>query len=428
VLFQWLIYGDDDNDKENCLSPPLHLTYIDLTGSNLGNMGFGALVGWLEHEKKKQEINMSLSSPTIPDGIRELSLQNNHIDGTAELALSFVSAFSFHNIEPPFISSSLSCLNLSSNPLSCEFKQALFSSLASLASLRVLFLNMTGLNKTDAGALAAYISECRLTQFHASGNYMGYSGIKKILKAVERCWTLERVEMYANDIGDRGDSDDDTDDGNREIGSRRFRLEQKLESILSRNGYLKGAVRDQAFELLRYSRLLLLNRHSYHDRSHSELDLLVELVGQEGPHQSSCMHNHKCECLPIFYNPHSRAHSPAPIDRLHASDPHFPFTRLPIEIQLNILSLLAPILSSSQQIRIFEHAIDKATLPDLTLRLPPSNGGGRRVVSGGRGGLTRARDSTRIKCSWLSNFIAPITKEKQKWLELVGCDAYDQNE
>ena len=329
----------------------------------------------------------------------------NHIDGTSELALSFVSAFSFHRMEPPFISCSLSCLNLSSNPLSSEFKQALFSSLASLTSLRVLFLNMTGLNKTDAGALAAYIGECRLTRFHASANNMGYSGLKKILNAVERCWTLEKVEMYANDIGDSGDgSDDETHDGNRDSESRLLHLEQKLGSILSRNEYSKSAVRGQAFELLRYSRILLLNRHSYHDRSRSELDLLVQLVEQEAPHQSSCMHNHKCECLPTFHTPHSRTHSPVPIYPLHASNPHFPFTRLPIEIQLNILSLLAPILSSSQQIRIFEHAIDKATLPDLTLRLPPSNGGGRRTVSSGPGGLTRPRNSARIKGSRADSF------------------------
>ena len=76
MLFQRLTYGDDDNDKENYLSPPLELTYIDLTGANLGNMGFGALVAWLEHVKKKQEIKMRFSSSRIPDGIRELSLQN----------------------------------------------------------------------------------------------------------------------------------------------------------------------------------------------------------------------------------------------------------------------------------------------------------------------------------------------------------------
>lgn len=77
VLFQWLAYGDGDGvDEENndCLSRPpglLQLTNISLTSARLGDIGFGALVGWLERFKKWHQMNMS-----SPDGIRGLELQN----------------------------------------------------------------------------------------------------------------------------------------------------------------------------------------------------------------------------------------------------------------------------------------------------------------------------------------------------------------
>ncbi|KAF8804135.1 RNI-like protein [Phlegmacium glaucopus] len=422
VLFRWLAYGDkeENNDEEKCPSLPLpQLTNISLDGVRLGNMGFSALVGWLECLKQRQQMNMSISPSKPPDGIRGLSLQRNYIEGTSDLALLFVSALAFHKIEPPYIFSSLSYLNLSSNPLSLEFKQALFPSLASLPSLRVLSLTMTGLNQTDTSALAAYIGRCRLTDFNASANNIGYSGLKKILKAMRRCWTLEKVYMYGNDVGDEGGIEHESSDeyegwssGNPDLsatgisGSRWRLLERKLQRILSRNLYLKRTVRDQAFELLRCSRLLLLNQHSDHGQSHSELDLLGELVEKEVPHHPRCIDN--CECLPTFHHSHSKTSSSVPMDPHHASNSHFPFARLPIEIQLIILSQLAPILSSSQQIRIFEHAVDKTTLPDLSLRLP-SNGDGARysVHAGGP--------------------FAPTATERERWLEVVGCDAYDPN-
>ena len=368
----------------------------------------------------------------------------NNISGTSELALSFVSALSFHTTEPPYIFSSLSYLNLSSNPLSSEFKHALFSSLPSLPSLRKVFLSLTGLNPNDADAIAAYISQCRLTEFNASANKIGYKGLKKIVKAVKRCWTLEKVEIYANrgnfdeeisgrevespQSPDLSDSFSGIDD--KLIGTRIPLLEAKLKRILSRNLCMKHVVRKQAFELLKCSRLILLNHHLADDPSHSEPDLLVELVAKEVPHHSSCsIHQHNCQCLPTFHHPHSN--SPVPPDDLHASNPHSPFARLPIEIQLMILSLLAPKLSSSQLIRIFEHAIDKATLPDLSLRLPSFDG---RRTSGRTGPIMKPSDSPTIHENIEIHFrerhsliYVTNTTEKQRWLDFVGCDAYDPN-
>ena len=287
---------------------------------------------------------------------------------------------------------------------------------------------MTGLNKTDADAIAAYIGQCRLTTFNASSNYIGYRGLKKILKAMKRCWTLERADIYANGVGDMTDDDEESSSDDEEENCRypdlensqleggvlrRLQLTSWLKRILSRNLYLKRTVRDQAFELLKSSRVLLLNRRSANDETHSELDLLVELVAKEEPHHSSCsIHQHNCECLPTF---HSHP-SPVSINGTRTSNSHFPFTRLPIEIQLMVLSQLAPILSSSQQVRIFEHAIDKTTLPDLSLHLP----------SNGRGGMKMIRTLCDGK-GFSRPQVIPEKQEKQKWLELVRCDAYDPN-
>lgn len=85
VLFRWLSYGDgddgDDVGEENnsCLSRPpglLQLTNINLAGAHLGDVGFGALVGWLERLKKWHQTEMNTSSSSSPDGIRGLHLQN----------------------------------------------------------------------------------------------------------------------------------------------------------------------------------------------------------------------------------------------------------------------------------------------------------------------------------------------------------------
>jgi hypothetical protein len=299
---------------------------------------------------------------------------------------------------------------------------------------------MTGLNQTDADAIAAYIAQCRLTNFNASSNNIGYRGLKKILKAMKRCWTLEGVEMYANGIGDTSDHDEESgDDSDEEENTRypsqleggvwrRLHFATSLKRILSRNLYLKHTIRDQAFELLRSSRLLLLNQRSANDRSHSELDLLVELVAKEEPHHSLCsIHQYNCECLPTFHRSYSRVPSPVSIKDLDTSNSHshFPFTHLPIEIQLMVLSELAPMLSSSQQVRIFEYAIDKTTLPDLSLHLPSSKGRVKTfwTVCGGRPGPD-------IFGPKFSQGSVPETRrdqERQRWLDLVACDAYDPN-
>lgn len=82
VLFRWLAYGDDDGvdeESDGCPSRPpglLQLTNISLSGARLEDVGFGALVGWLERLKNWHLMNMAISPSNSPDGIRGLELQN----------------------------------------------------------------------------------------------------------------------------------------------------------------------------------------------------------------------------------------------------------------------------------------------------------------------------------------------------------------
>ena len=55
-----------------------------------------------------------------------------------------------------------------------------------------------------------------------------------------------------------------------------------------------------------------------------------------------------------------------------SNTPTFSFTHLPTELQLHILSFVAPILSSAQRMRIFTYASSPSTLPTL---LPCLSGG-----------------------------------------------------
>ena len=78
MLFQWLAYGDDDG-VDDCVSRPsdrLQLIYIGLTGARIGDMGFCALVRYLERLKTWHQMDMSISPSSSPDGIRGLQLQN----------------------------------------------------------------------------------------------------------------------------------------------------------------------------------------------------------------------------------------------------------------------------------------------------------------------------------------------------------------
>ena len=323
---------------------------------------------------------------------------------------------------------------------------------------------MTGLTKIDAGLLASYVGRpdgsCKLLELRASANKMGHRGVRKVVDALCWCWTMEKVELFANfiDSDDEGEASDDADtheDVDEEpriivplphyissqdavtsmavgSGCGWVDLEKKLKNTLARNIYLKRRVIDQSLRLLRYSRQLLWQNSPRNTEISS------------GP---LCADN--CECPPVSQS--------TTRDDSDTNDPHpsFPFTRLPTEIQLSVLSHLAPLLSTAQRLRIFEYASDKATLPTLRLCLPSSQSLPSRrrsncipdptilgfgLASGGinnhgkkSGSLSKPsnlRSTHSTECSGGSCMGNKSVKcqretERNKWLMEMGCDVYD---
>lgn len=124
-------------------------------------------------------------------------------------------------------------------------------------------------------------------------------------------YSLLKLDIFSNAV-EPGPAEDE-DDGGLQPDTL-IKLQARLRAVTDRNGRLKRATERDAFALLRHSRAVLL--HS------------------------------------IAPRPDNTRYIP----------------RLPIEIQLYILSFFAPTLSSAQRIRIFNYASNPATLPQL---LPP---------------------------------------------------------
>lgn len=363
--------------------------------------------------------------------------------GSAELAQGFISSLSFSSPRSSTPPSSLSRLILSNNPLSASFKATLFSLLPTLPSLRHLGLTMTGLTKDDALALAIYIGNqtqpCKLTELHANANHMGYSGVRAVITALQCCWTIEEVEMYSNEVDGTTPSEEDNesteegDDMDEMMSAHEAimsytsgsgcgwgRLQQSLKLILSRNIFLKQNTTKEALLLLKYSRIMLQKK----------------MKPAQQPLTASC---EECECSPQPQQQRLTSHIPdAP---MHSS---FSFTYLPTEIQLHILSALAPTLSSAQHIRIFEYAVDPSTLPSLRLCLPsssvgcvpdPGNLGFNSAANGIRnrtgkkvGSLTRLREVHSCSgATWMAgqSIVCQRQTMREKWLASVGCDEFD---
>lgn len=275
---------------------------------------------------------------------------------------------------------------------------------------------------------------------------MGYRGVKSIIGAMERNWSLEKVNMFGNNSSDEIEAAEYTEDrtdydrlikkvetgfftSQDEImtlawgsGCGMSPLESKLKIIIGRNILYKQQVKKQALDLLRYSRLMLLKSAS--------------LPASTSQTTSPCSND--CECIPSSKLPFV---SPPEIYPSVLS-----FTFLPIELQLAILSETTPLLSSTQRIRIFEYAADKATLPKLRPCLPsretssssnlkncivdPTNLG-FNSKSGKKVGKLRSRDEAQRNpcagenCFESDSVVCRRQMERNEWLELVGCDVYD---
>jgi Ran GTPase-activating protein (RanGAP) involved in mRNA processing and transport len=296
--------------------------------------------------------------------LKELYLPQNEFQNTPSVMSTFTSALNSSHLEK---------LNLSSNRhLSDSFAATLFPHLNSF-DLRDVFLSIVGLTPLSVPDIVSYISSprCRLHSLSLNGNALGFQGVTDIVRAVEKNnFGLVKVELYSNQYAEPG---------SEEIEATREN-DQNLKRTLIRNQYLKRQTEKEALRLLVSARASLLQPKYQH-----------KTTGTSFP---SC---------PL-------SQSSVPI--------------LPTELQLHILSFLAPTLSSAQRIRIYTYASTFSTLPDILPRLA-SNSGSR--------GSECLPDPTHLGPSigarnlngWV---LRQVDEQRERWLKAVGCDSFERED
>lgn len=216
-------------------------------------------------------------------------------------------------------SSQLELLSLTTNrSLSDPFAEALFPNLR-CPSLREVHLSVVGFTRHAAKHIARFVSSrhCHLHTLKLNGNFLGLRGVRRIICAVEKHnFSLTTLEVYSNYMADddaSGSEDSDTDIGTLGLNFNWKDGETLLRRLLIRNAVLKKDTARQAFQLLKYSRIML---------------------------PSSPLRDTQSATVPSSSLFHS----------------------LPVELQQATLSLLSPTLSPAQRIRIFHYAASVNTL------------------------------------------------------------------
>lgn len=209
--------------------------------------------------------------------------------------------------------------------------------------LQELHLSAMGITQRSCPHIISYLMSprCRpLKILKLNGNSLGSDCVREIINTVEKSnFTIQRLELHSNGFEALQNSDSLS------------ATTKSLAPAISRNEYLLKETRKGALELLQCARATLLKP--------------ALSSKQEAP--------------------------------LHESA--FRFSRLPIELQLQILNHVVPTLSTAQRLRIFEYASERSTLPPLLPRLEV------RTV---RGSTDNARE-----------------REREKWFITVLCHYYD---
>lgn len=189
-----------------------------------------------------------------------------------------------------------------------------------------------------------------------------------IVRWIERAnFNILNLEMYGVRTHTHQDGQSDSSEGNSSNSSSAprsttVRFEADLLYTLTRNEILQRSTHAAAFQLLRYSRALLLK--------------------------------------PRGANEHEATRTTV---RIHS---------IPTELQLHILSLTVDTLSANQRILIFQFASDPNTLPKILPDL-------RRRQSEGIPGPSLLKKSS-------SPFtLSPRDANRIQWLRAVGCDLYE---
>ena len=229
--------------------------------------------------------------------------------------------------------------------------------------------------------------------------FRSWKGVRSIARAVEeKNYSLSAIEFHANRLTGDGlmehqseGEDDEGDSGQTASNATEEALMgavlQKITRIAIRNSTFKRETEYQALKLLRYSRTLLLHK------------------SLEGHNETSS----------------------ASMANLQA----FRFADLPIELQLLILSRLAPSLSPRQRSRVFHYAADPTTLPPLLPKLTSSCLPDPGVMGFGTGKVwalngEQSHQCGTGQCMGARNTVScSIEASRSQWLSLMGCNRYD---
>ncbi|KAI0641324.1 RNI-like protein [Trametes meyenii] len=419
------------------------VTKLILGHNELGDDGCEELFGFLSSEdgRKYKVAEISLNSNGIGNRgllaicrylrdnttLKELFLQNNAFVGDSNVAMVFALAIN---------SSRLETLSLASNAALADVFVANFLNKLDAPYFREIHFSVCGLTREAVIPLVKYLTsaQCSLHVLKLNGNRLRIPGVRSIVRAIRDAnYTLVRMELYATGIRQEADDSDMSSEGEDRSGGVRWQdIEVDLRRYLTRNLTLKYDVEKEALALLRYSRILLMRPKS---RDALPATAIV----------SPC--SESCSCVQMSGNTlFSSIGQPYPLPIIPSTpSSYFPFTRLPTELQLHILSFLAPILSNGQRYRIFEYASSPATLPTL---LPCLTNGGcipdpaspqftmGGPAAGGFGlspGLTfRKRGGGSIsacangRCMGAGNSVLCRREhERSQWLASIGCTAFE---
>jgi len=312
------------------------------------------------------------------ESLKGLFLQNNCFQGSVDVVSSFTSAVN---------SSQLKILVFSTHAfLSDSFISHFFPELDS-RHLDELHLSMLGITSESLLHITSYLSSPRsrpLTTLKLNGNQLGCRSVQTIIRTVERHnFTLLRLEMYANGSSNRGTSSPSDDEPTWDS------LQIQLDNILLRNRHLKDGTGRQALALLLCARSVLLRS----PKNPTSTNACSEPVLS----QSRSSHEDQCRQLDL------PSHSP--------QETTFPFTSLPTELQLHVLSFIAPTLSAGQRLRVFRYCSNPSTLPLLLPRL-------------GKMALT---EDVLFRWNDRSAFVNPTDEARVTWLKAVGCNHYEED-
>lgn len=360
----------------------------------------------------------------------------NLFSGNPDVAIVFALAINASHLET---------FSLATNPQLSDTFVAHFLRMLDSPYLHEVHLSLAGLTHESVPHIVEYITSprCQIHTFKANGNQFGIRAVRSIIRAAQRAnYTLLRLELSATGLNDSADNSDES--SSEDVGETKGSIrgwedsEKEIKRIITRNSTLKFQVEKEALNLLRYARPLLMRGRNRDG-------------GAKLPVVSPC--SESCSCAAsansllssIGQTYHLSVSSTSP--RLAEL-----FSKLPTELQLHILSFLAPTLSNAQRIRIATYASSPATLPAL---LPCLSGGGGCIpdpaspqfglgrpasstysplgIGIGGGVRLRKRDGTSAvggcangKCMGAGNSVLCRREaERSQWLASVRCNAFE---